>query len=329
MESMRVLSTHEEVISALRSATGGNSHVFKAFYNSRLNAVVTDPVLMQIPIDDHMVHRSHSLFDALVVHKGRGYLLREHLERVRHCAVKAKIELPMPVDVIGNVLKQVAVCSGLTSCKVRYWVSTGPGNMAIWPEANMSVLYALAVDGPDPIETMLQDHGQSEVTITVPVKAHIFDTVKTTNYILDAMTVLQAASEGGHHGIIADTDGYIPQTSMGHICFLLPGKRLVTPPFDPLSNKSLISRVLAYAQEMTVTGEVTQIETRKVTVSEGKTATEVVEVLGDSLIPVIAWDGSPVGSGSPGPLWLSLRTRLIAEIQGSDPLYTSPLPLLA
>ena len=36
---------------------------FWAFYSSQLGGVVTDPSLMVMPFDDHMVHRGHGIFD--------------------------------------------------------------------------------------------------------------------------------------------------------------------------------------------------------------------------------------------------------------------------
>ncbi len=44
-----------------------------AFYSSQLGGIVTDPALMVIPFDDHMVHRGHGIFDTAGLVDGKIY----------------------------------------------------------------------------------------------------------------------------------------------------------------------------------------------------------------------------------------------------------------
>jgi len=44
-------------------------------YNSRLGGIITDPAFMTIPIDDHMVHRGHAVFDTLGIIHGKAFNL--------------------------------------------------------------------------------------------------------------------------------------------------------------------------------------------------------------------------------------------------------------
>lgn len=41
-----------------------------AMYSSIVGGVTTDPVAMVIPIDDHMVHRGHGVFDTTAIMDG-------------------------------------------------------------------------------------------------------------------------------------------------------------------------------------------------------------------------------------------------------------------
>ena len=47
-----------------------------------LGGIVTDPALMVIPFDDHMVHRGHGIFDTAAIANGRIYDLEAHLEEI-------------------------------------------------------------------------------------------------------------------------------------------------------------------------------------------------------------------------------------------------------
>ena len=43
---------------------------YKAMYSSILGGITTDPAMMHIPLDDHMVHRGHGVFDTALIFKG-------------------------------------------------------------------------------------------------------------------------------------------------------------------------------------------------------------------------------------------------------------------
>lgn len=53
-------STQDEFVERMRAALPADSHGFRSFYSSLVGGVVTDPTLMVLPIDDHMVHRGHA-----------------------------------------------------------------------------------------------------------------------------------------------------------------------------------------------------------------------------------------------------------------------------
>src|SRR5262245_30335357 len=66
---------------------------FSAFYSSQLGGVVTDPALMVIPFDDHMVHRGHGIFDTAGLVNGRIYDLDAHLDRFLLSAERSRLAL--------------------------------------------------------------------------------------------------------------------------------------------------------------------------------------------------------------------------------------------
>ena len=43
---------------------------YRAMYSSILGGIITDPALMLIPLDDHMVHRGHGVFDTALIIDG-------------------------------------------------------------------------------------------------------------------------------------------------------------------------------------------------------------------------------------------------------------------
>ena len=55
----------DAVLKALGDLRATQPVKYAAFYSSQLGGIVTDPALMVIPFDDHMVHRGHGIFDTL------------------------------------------------------------------------------------------------------------------------------------------------------------------------------------------------------------------------------------------------------------------------
>src|SRR5574341_1795022 len=86
--------TADDVLERLRALRTLQPVRFWAFYSSQLGGIVTDPALMVIPFDDHMVHRGHGVFDTAAIVAGKIYDLQAHLERFVRSAGTAKIPLP-------------------------------------------------------------------------------------------------------------------------------------------------------------------------------------------------------------------------------------------
>src|SRR3970282_2876274 len=88
--------TSEQAIAGLRRAIHGKAANFYAMYSSILGGIVTEPALMVVPLDDHMVHRGHAVFDTATLTHGMLYQLDAHLDRLIKSAEGARIPLPFP-----------------------------------------------------------------------------------------------------------------------------------------------------------------------------------------------------------------------------------------
>lgn len=48
----------------------GKEKPYPAMYSSVFGGIILDPAMMVIPIDDHMVHRGHGVFDTSIILNG-------------------------------------------------------------------------------------------------------------------------------------------------------------------------------------------------------------------------------------------------------------------
>src|SRR5215467_10665571 len=78
--TLKILTT-DDVIAQLRGLRTRQPVKYWAFYSSQLGGIVTDPALMIVPFDDHMVHRGHGIFDTAAIEAGKICDLEAHLDR--------------------------------------------------------------------------------------------------------------------------------------------------------------------------------------------------------------------------------------------------------
>src|SRR5262245_23378639 len=86
--------TGDDVVAKLRELRARQPVKYWAFYSSQLGGIVTDPALMVLPFDDHMVHRGHGIFDTAAIEGGKIYDLEAHLDRFIRSAANSKLKLP-------------------------------------------------------------------------------------------------------------------------------------------------------------------------------------------------------------------------------------------
>ncbi len=102
-------------------------------YSSVLGGIVTDPALMVLPLDDHMVHRGHAVFDTATLTHGMLYQLDPHLDRLIKSADGARIPPPFPRERLRQIILETAAASRQREGSVRYWLSAGPGGFGLGP----------------------------------------------------------------------------------------------------------------------------------------------------------------------------------------------------
>src|SRR6185436_14082228 len=118
-----------DVLEKLRALRQKQPVKYTAFYSSQLGGVVTDPALMVIPFDDHMVHRGHGVFDTAAIVNGKIYDLEAHLDRFFRSAYLSRLALPGTREELREIVINTAAASNQRDGSIRYWISAGPGSV--------------------------------------------------------------------------------------------------------------------------------------------------------------------------------------------------------
>jgi len=316
--------TEEECQRRLRAKRPPELNYY-AFYSSFLGGIVTDPALMAVPLDDHMVHRGHAVFDTATLTHGRLYRLRIHLDRLEASARKARIPLPMPREGLAAVIAQTCAASGRRDASVRYWLSAGAGDFGIVPpKAAEPTFYVLVFEGV-PFDPRHAGQGISEVTIAdVPLKPAYLATLKSNNYLLNALTAMTAKERGGTYGILLD-NGFVAEGCTLNVAIVDPTGVFRTPPFDVILDGTTVRRAMEIAAGLE--GVVRGVQQVPIRAEELFAAREVLLLAGDCHVyPVVRLDGRAVGDGRPGPVALALQAAISNEMERGDTEDFTPVP---
>jgi 4-amino-4-deoxychorismate lyase len=318
--------TADEAMTRLRQAVHAKADAFYAMYSSVLGGIVTDPALMVLPLDDHMVHRGHAVFDTAMVVHGMMYQLDAHLERFLRSAEMARIPLPFPPERLRQIILETAAASGRRDASVRYWLSVGPGGFGLSSAECLGSTFYVMIFRAAPDPDTFYTRGMKVVTSTVPIKPPFFARVKSNNYLPNALVMLEAKDHGADNGIFIDERGMVGESSHMNVAFVTRERVFRHPTFDAILSGITVQRIMQLAQQLVAQGELREIVVADVPVAEGRAAAEMM-LIGSSIkvAPVVAWDGQPIGDGTPGPIARKLLEMWRADTRsGTDQLVPVP-----
>jgi 4-amino-4-deoxychorismate lyase len=308
--------TTEEAIARLRQAVHAKASGFYAMYSSLLGGIVTDPALMLLPLDDHMVHRGHAVFDTAMIVHGMLYQLDAHLERFLRSAEMARIPLPLPPEQLRQIIIDTAAASAQRHASVRYWLSVGPGGFGLSSAECVGSSFYVMIFRETTYPESYYTKGMKVITSTVPIKPPLFARIKSNNYLPNVLVVLEARDQGADNGIFIDERGLVGESSNMNVAFVTRDGVLRHPAFDAILTGITVQRLLSLARRLIAQGDLRDIVVGDVAVEEGRAAAEMM-LVGSSIkvAPVVEWDGRPIGDGQPGPI-----TRKLLDLWQQDTL---------
>lgn len=297
---------------------------YLAMYSSQLQGIVTDPWLMSLPIDDHMVHRGDGVFEAMKALDGRIYQLRAHLERLRRSAESIHLALPGSLRGVGELCRATAAAAGQPDVMVRLYLSRGPGGFTTNPfECPAPGLY-IVISKFKPLPEAAYSQGVQVGISRVPAKSGFYASVKCCNYLPNVLLKHEAVSRGWDFSIGLDETGALAEGSTENFGLVSPDGRLLLPPPDHILEGTTARRAVALAPALVERGVLAGVDHTPLTEADLAQAREVM-LFGTTLdvLPVTRVEGRSVGQGKPGPVALGLLGLIRDDIR-DNPEATTP-----
>ena len=306
----------DEVLDHLRALRSRQPVRYWAFYSSQLGGIVTDPALMVIPFDDHMVHRGHGVFDTAAIVDGKIYDLEAHLDRFVRSATTSRLTLPCTREEMRDVIARTAAASGKRDGSIRYWISAGPGSLGLPPAAGAEPGFFVMIHAGLAYPDTWYSKGLRVMTTTYPIKPPLYAVTKSTNYLPNILMQMEAQEAGLDNGVFVDEAGNVGESSNMNVAFVTRDGILKHPKFDHILSGCTSLRLLELARGLE--GKLRGVEVCDVPVAEARGAREML-LIGSSIkvAPIVEWDGKPIGDGTPGPIARALFDVLAQDMRSA------------
>lgn len=274
-----------------------------AMYSSWIEGITTDPLLMSVPVDDHLVHRGDGIFEALKVSGKRIYLFKEHLDRLEDSAKKLSLKLPKSRSEIENIILETVKVSQQSDCGLRIFVSRGPGGFGPSPyESPHSQLY-IVVARSKPFDPEKYKNGTLVGISSVVMKDNFQATVKSCNYLNNVLMKKEAVDKGWDFPVNISPNGYIGEGATENIGFVTADSELVVPSFEYTLRGTTLVRLMELGKKLIKEGKLKAIKEGNITLNQALKCKEAM-MFGTTIgvVPVIQINSQVLGGGKPGPI---------------------------
>jgi len=251
----------------------------------------------RVPVDpgDRGLLYGFSLFETMLLREGRVVMLHRHLERLRRSARELGIQAVESEQLAHGCLESVRR-AGVKVGVLRLTMTAGPGEGG--PGTTLFTLREGVPYRPEQyaegFSLLVLEQRRSEKSILV---RH-----KTANCLENLLGRQEAIEQGYDEGLLLNSKGCVAEGTVSNV-FLLEGDELLTPPVDA----GLLPGIVRQLVLERAPGLGFRCREEHINVKDLYGADECF--LTNSLMgimPVTSLNGTPVGSGKPGRVTISL-----------------------
>jgi branched-chain amino acid aminotransferase len=315
------LLTEQDVTAKARAGRRAFHDQYYAMYSSVFGGIVTEPTLMLLPVDDHVVHRGDGVFETVKCMGGNIYNLDAHLRRLHHSAERLKMDFPMGEEPLVALICDTVSAGRHQDCSIRVLLTRGPGGLSANPyECPAPQLYIIVSRLGRPF--MEKSPGGARVGISaIPVKHSFFATIKSCNYLQNVLMTREAVDRGFDFMVAFDERGFMTEGATENIGIVTSSGMLAAPCLESILAGTTMDRVLELAKTSLEEGVIAAIERRDIALSDMQAAPEIL-VFGTTrdVTAVVKLEQHTVGNGRPGPVY-----RHLAELLRRDILHNTAL----
>lgn len=184
-----------------------------------------------VPVLDHGFLFGDSVYEVLRTARGRPFLLKEHLARLRESGRRIYFEVPWSDDEIERRMQALAARFPPVELYFRVIATRGPGPLSLLPDGcDRPGLYILARE-LEPYPARLYTEGcRVAVVPRLRNDPRAMDpAAKTGNYLNNLLGLVEARRMGADDALFLNAEGHLTESTTSNV-WVVEGGRALTPP---------------------------------------------------------------------------------------------------
>lgn len=240
------------------------------------------------------------IYEVVPFYRGKPFRMDEHLARLERSLASIGIDPGYGPEQWRALVNAIASRTTLEYFTIYLQVTRGPAKRDhAFPKAPEPTVFAMASPFTPP-DAELREQGLT--AISIPDIRWLRCEIKSIS-LLGNVLAKQQAVEAGVDEVLQFRDGFLTEGASCNVWIALNGV-LLAPPLDNLILEGIRYRFL----EQLAGQAGIPFEARKITEDEVAQADEIMlSSATKEVLPVVQYNGKPVGSGKPGPIYAALR----------------------
>jgi branched-chain amino acid aminotransferase len=269
-----------------------------------VNGHIVDQQHAVISVFDHGFLYGEGVYETLRTYDGHPFLFDRHIRRLRNSA--SMLALPIPIGDaeiearVGNTMRAGGFNRGAGEAYIRLLVTRGVGELTYDPAACAEPSIVVIVKPHvDPLPEVFE-RGVA-VAIVSTIRNHpgtVNPLIKSNNLLNNALAMQEAVRRGAFEGIMRNYRGELAEGTTSNV-FIVKNGVALTPPLDA----GLLPGITReFVFEL---GAERRIDVREAVLRDEDLFSADEAFLTSTtreLVPIVAVDGRPIGTGRPGPI---------------------------
>lgn len=257
-----------------------------------------------VHIEDRGYQLGDGVYEVCEIRDGAFVDERRHLERLARSLAALRISEPMPFASLRHVLRETARRNRVTEGLLYLQITRGVARRDHgFPDKRVKPSLVVTVRALD--RKKIEASATAGISvISVPDDRWGRVDIKTIGLLPNVLARQAAKDAGAKDAWFVDEENFVTEGASSNAWLVTKDGVLLT---RPSSNRILTGITMTVIKEVAASLQI-KVEERAFTVAEAKAAAEAfLSSATQTVMPVVAIDGSPVGSGKPGPVTMRLR----------------------
>lgn len=248
------------------------------------------------------------VYEVIPVYKKQPFLINQHLDRMNRSLAALRIKPPLLRSEWGELISKLITSSATANCLVYLHVTRGvyKRTHAFPPSLVNPTVFAMTSDFNPP--SLSQRKKGLSATSSNDIR-WLYCNIKSTS-LLGNVLAKQQAVDLGVDETVQFRDNYLTEGSSSNIWIVEKGKLMGPPRSNYVLEGIRYNLMKKMAEECSI-----PFLLHPISYTQVDSADELlISSASREILPIVRYNGKPVGDGKPGPVYKQLRSRYDIQI---------------